>query len=91
MDDDSLFEAVQSSPFIETGAWNTLKYEDGTITKFRRDDFATVHMKDSKFRTRIMELVDQEVIQKFDKQTVSATQFYEDTMAVLPHTESDSD
>lgn len=77
LDDESLFEAVKSSPHLDTGAWNTLTYGDGTETKFRADDFAIVHMKDPKFRNRILELLDQEVIQKFDKMEANASEFYD--------------
>ncbi len=83
LDDESLFEAVKTSPHLDAGAWNKLKYADGTITSFRTDDFATIHMKDPKFRERIMELLEEEVIMKFDRREVSASSFYEE----IPHIE----
>lgn len=76
LDDESLFEAIQSSPHLVTGAWNILKFEDGKEIKFRADDFVQ-NMKEPKFRARVMELLDQEVVQKFDKREGTADQFYE--------------
>ena len=85
LDDESLFEAIKSSPHLDCGAWNTLKYSDNTETKFRADDFVE-QMKEPKFRTRVMELLDIEVIQKFDKREGDASQYYE----VIPKQEKSS-
>lgn len=75
MDEQSLFEAIQSSPYLEIGAWNTLRYSDGTEIKFRENDFSLVHMKEKKFRDRVMELLEQEVILKFDRRETEAINF----------------
>jgi len=81
LDDESLFEAVQASPHLATGSWNTLKFTDGTETKFRTDDFG-LNMKEPKFRARIMELVEEEVVQKFDRREASASSFYENELEI---------
>lgn len=75
LDDESLFEALKGSPYLTTGAWNTLIYADGTEEKFRKDDWVA-KMKEDKFRNRIMELVDEEVVRKFDDRTGDASEFY---------------
>jgi len=76
-DDESLFEAIQSSEHISSaGAWWTLKFEDGTSQKFQSAKWAE-QMKDEKFRARVMQLIDEEVVLKFDKRIVDASTFYE--------------
>lgn len=76
LDDESLFEAIKSSPSLTVGAWNTLVYQDGAIDKFRAADWAQ-KMKEPKFRERIFDLLNEEVILKFDKREGMASEFYE--------------
>jgi recombination protein RecA len=76
LDDESLFEALKGSPHLATGNWNTLSYADGTEEKFRTAEWAE-KMKDDKFRSRIMELVDEEVVRKFDDRTGDASDFFD--------------
>ena len=76
-DDESLFEAIQSSEHISSaGAWWTLKFEDGTSQKFQSAKWLE-HMKDEKFRSRVMQLLDEEVVLKFDERSVDASTFYD--------------
>jgi recombination protein RecA len=76
-DDESLFEAIQSSEHISSaGAWWTLKFEDGTSQKFQSAKWLE-HMKDEKFRSRVMQLLDEEVVLKFDERTADASTFYD--------------
>ena len=81
-----MFEAIKSSPSLTVGAWNTLEFSDGSSEKFRSADWAE-KMKDTKFRERVFELLNEEVILKFDKREGPASQFYENTDEDL--TESD--
>ena len=76
LDDESLFEALKGSQHLATGAWNTLSYADGTEEKFRTVEWAE-KMKEEKFRNRIMELVDDEIVRKFDDRTGDASEFYD--------------
>jgi hypothetical protein len=76
LDDESLFEAIKSSTSLNVGAWNTLTYSDGESEKFRSADWAA-KMKEPKFRERVFELLNEEVILKFDKREGHASQFYE--------------
>jgi len=76
-DDDSLFEAVQSSKQLNSsGAWWTLNYGDNTTEKFQSPKWSEL-MAQEKFKNRVMELFDEEVILKFDKRLVEADHFYE--------------
>lgn len=77
LDEDSLFEPISKSEFVETGSWNKLKYSDGTETSFRRDDFGKFFREDPKFKARVMELIDIEVIRKFDERAADAKNFYD--------------
>jgi RecA/RadA recombinase len=77
-DDESLFEAIQSSKHLNSaGAWWTLAYKDGSEEKFQAPKWAEL-MNGEKFRSRVMNLFDEEVILKFDKRLVDAGVFYED-------------
>jgi recombination protein RecA len=76
-DDDSLFEAVQSSKQLNSsGAWWTLNHGDNTTEKFQSPKWSEL-MAQEKFKNRVMELFDEEVILKFDKRLVEADHFYE--------------
>ncbi len=86
LDDESLFEAVKSSPSLVVGAWNTLTYADGSSEKFRAADWAS-KMKENKFRERIFELLNEEVILKFDKRAGPASQFYDSEQESEEHEE----
>lgn len=76
MDDESLWDAIQSSPHVSSGAWCSIKMSDGTEKKFRGDEFVPL-MRSPEFRKRVLELVDEEVITKFDRREGSPDQFYE--------------
>jgi recombination protein RecA len=76
LDDESLFEAIKSSPHFTVGSWCTLRHTDGEEEKFRSADWLD-KMKNEKFRNRIMEIIDEEVIRKFDERTGEANYFYD--------------
>jgi len=78
MDDESLLTAIENSEHYSSGAWNTLRYADGSEEKFRKDEWAA-KMKEEKFRTRVMELIDEEVVRKFDERTGDASDFYDES------------
>jgi len=80
-DDESLFEAIQSSDqLINSGPWWTLKYGDGSEQKFQAAKWGEF-MLDSKFRDRVLRLVDEEVVLKFDNRDVDAQHFYDEAEA----------
>ena len=76
-DEASWFDAIKSSQYLSnSGAWYSLRYEDGSVDKFQPSKWTTMLEKE-KFKTRILELMDREVIQKFEKREVDAKEFYE--------------
>lgn len=77
LDEESLWDAIQSSPAVTSGAWCSIKMADGVEKKFRVDEFVTLMRNEPKFKARVLELVDEEVIQKFDKREGTADQYYE--------------
>ena len=76
-DEESWLEAIKSSEHINSGgAWYTLAYNDNTIEKFQASKW-TEKLQNEKFRARVLELIDEEVILKFDERTAPASDFYE--------------
>lgn len=81
-DEESWFDAVKSSEhLVSAGAWYTLKYEDGTEEKFQGSMWMD-KLQGEKFRSRILELMDEEVVLKFDKRLGDASEFYDDETEV---------
>ena len=78
-DEESWFDAIQSSEHLErSGAWYELKFADGTGEKFQSARWLD-KLQDTKFKDRVLEIIDEEVVMKFDKRTGDATEFYEET------------
>ena len=76
-DEDSWLEAVKSSDSLRSGgAWYTLVYADGTEEKFQASRW-NEKLEEEKFRRRILELMDEEVILKFHERTGEACDFYD--------------
>jgi hypothetical protein len=76
-DEESWFEAVKSSEHLTSaGAWYTLNYGDGTEEKFQPSKWME-KLKSEKFRHRIEELIEEEVIRKFDTREGNPEDFYE--------------
>ena len=77
-DEDSWLEAVKSSDSLKSGgAWYTLVYADNTEEKFQASKWSE-KLAEEKFRARILELMDEEVILKFHERTGEACDFYDD-------------
>jgi len=76
-DEESWFEAVKGSKNIEQkGAWYNLLYEDGTSEKFQAAKW-TQKLKNEKFRNRVLKIMDEEVILRFEDRTGDAAGFYD--------------
>ena len=76
-DEESWFEAIKGSSQVESkGAWYNLLYKDGTSEKFQGTKWMN-KLQNEKFRNRILEVMDEEVIMKFDKREGNASDFYE--------------
>jgi len=76
-DEESLFDAIKGSKHLSSsGSWYSLQYEDGTVDKFQPSRWMTA-LESDKFRARVLEIMDSEVIQKFDKREGDAKDFYD--------------
>jgi recombination protein RecA len=76
-DEESWFEAIKPSHFLNnSGAWFSLEYEDGTSEKFQKSGWIS-KLQEEKFRTRVLQIMDEEVILKFENKTGKADDFYE--------------
>lgn len=76
-DEESWLEAIKGSDALESrGAWYALIYEDGTEEKFQ-----TAHwiekLQQPKFRERVLKIIEEEVIMKFETREGDASSFYE--------------
>tara|TARA_A100001515_G_scaffold40992_1_gene32238 strand:- start:128 stop:1282 length:1155 start_codon:yes stop_codon:yes gene_type:complete len=76
-DEQSWLDAVKSSEHIDQkGAWYILTHKDGSEQKFQSSKWLELLAED-KFRSRILEIMDEEVIQKFSSREGDATVFYD--------------
>ena len=76
-DEESWLEAIKSSDSVlSKGAWNTLVYKDGTEEKFQASSWLE-KLEDPKFRERVTELMDEEIIHKFHDRSGEASGFYD--------------
>jgi len=76
-DEESWFEAIKSSQYLNnSGAWFTLTHEDGDTEKFQKSSWLT-KLSNEKFKTRVLQIMDEEVIMKFEDKTGKATDFYQ--------------
>jgi len=73
-DEESWFEAIKDH-LDRSGSWYTLVYEDGTEEKFQPSRW-TEALENDKFKNRVLEIMDREVIQKFDTREGDAKSFY---------------
>ena len=77
-DDQSLFEAIKGSKYMtSSGAWYSLEMGDGKVEKFQPSKWEQ-KMADPAFKQRVYDVMDEEVIQKFDKRLGNAEDFYEE-------------
>ena len=75
-DEQSWLGAIKNSEHVEQkGAWYILKYKDGTEQKFQSSKWLEL-LGEDKFKSRILEVMDEEVIQKFSSREGDATAFY---------------
>ena len=76
-DQESWLEAIKSSEHVTVGSYCKLVYADGTETKSFRQSEWVEKLKDKKFYNRVIELMEEEVVLKFDKRLGSAESFYD--------------
>ncbi len=75
-DEESWFEAIKSSSNLEqTGAWYSLVFEDGTKEKFQGANWIE-KLRNDKFKKRVLELMDKELISNFVTKEGHASIYY---------------
>ena len=76
-DKESWLEAIKVSDNLkQAGAWYSLVYSDGTEEKFQSAHWLD-KLEDDKFRNRVFEIMDEEIIKKFDNREGDAGDFYD--------------
>ena len=76
-DEESWFEAIKISEHLQSsGAWYSLTYEDGTFEKFQASKWKE-KLQEEKFRNRVMQLMDEEIIMRFETKQGKADDFYD--------------
>ncbi len=76
-DEESWLEAVKGSEHLtNSGAWYTLHYADGTSEKFQSANWLG-KLENEKFRARVLELMDNEIILRFQNREGNASDYYE--------------
>jgi recombination protein RecA len=75
-DEESWLEAIKTSPeFEQAGAWSSITYSDGTKEKFQASNWIE-KLKNDKFKDRVLELMDKELIQNFEAKEGLASKYY---------------
>ncbi len=78
-DEESWFDAIKGSPSLTSaGAWYTLATPDGYTKKFQPSKWTDLVHSDEEFKQKVISIMDEEIIQKFDKRQGDAKSFYED-------------
>ena len=76
-DQESWLEAIKGSANLkQAGAWFSLVHKDGTEEKFQSAHWVS-KLHDEKFRSRVFEIMDEEIIRKFDVREGNAEDFYD--------------
>ena len=76
-DEESWFEAIKGSKhMVSSGAWYTLDMGDGNSIKFQPSRWKE-KIQEEDFKARVLELMDEEIILKFDKREADAAAFYD--------------
>ena len=75
-DEESWLEAIKGSKNIkQAGAWYSIVYKDGKEEKFQASKWRE-KISNEKFRNRVFEIMDEEVIMRFEKKEGNATDYY---------------
>ena len=76
-DEESWLEAIKgSTSLIQSGAWYNLTYENGTTEKFQAASWKD-KLTNEKFRNRVLQIMDENIIMRFDKKEGKAEKFYD--------------
>ena len=75
-DEESWLEAIKSSESLKrAGAWYALVHDDGSEEKFQGSHWVE-KLEDERFRQRVFDIMDEEIIMKFDNRTGNAEDHY---------------
>ena len=76
-DEESWFEAIKGSSHLKSsGAWYTMDMGNGKEVKFQPSKWKE-KIQEDEFKARVLEIMDEEVILRFDKRDGDATEFYD--------------
>ncbi len=76
-DEESWLEAIKGSESLtNSGAWFTLHHADGKTDKFQTKQWLD-KLQDESFKARVLEIMDEEVILRFEKREGNAADFYD--------------
>ena len=76
-DQESWLEAIKGTENVtNSGAWYTLRYGDGTTEKFQSATWMD-KLQNQKFKDRVLEIMDEEIILKFQNREGDASNFYD--------------
>ena len=78
-DEESWFDAIKGSEHLTSaGAWYTFSTPDGYTKKFQPSKWTSIITSDEEFKNRVLKVMDEEIVQKFDQRQGNAKEFYED-------------
>ena len=78
-DEESWFDAIKGSPCLTSaGAWYTLTMPGGYTKKFQPSKWNDLITSDDEFKANVVRLMDEEIVQKFDRREGDAQDFYAD-------------
>ena len=78
-DEESWFDAIKGAESLTSaGAWYTLSTSDGYTKKFQPSKWTDLIKSDKEFRSHVTKIMDEEIVQKFDKREGDAKAYYED-------------
>ena len=76
-DEESWLEAIKGSHNLkQSGAWYSLVYKNGKEEKFQAAKWLE-KLKDEKFKARVLEIMDEDIIMRFEKKEGKAENFYD--------------
>jgi len=76
-DEESWFDAIKgSNALTNSGAWYTFELKDGVKVKFQAKTWIN-KIQEPEFRQRVLDIMDEEVIMKFDTREGEASQYYD--------------
>jgi len=77
-DEESWFDAIHSSQYLKnSGAWFSLDMGNDKVKKFQKKSWVSLVRENEEFRKRVLEIMDEEVILKFDKRLGDASNYYD--------------